>query len=127
MDTTAKIIIALVSISILTASITLVRAIKLIRANKAELNTRKQILTEGINALATINSIRQTSSRLDEQPIVLLDLTLTQKNGELVNTVVKTAIPVVHIPIFQKGNQIEVKYMVKGNQLLVEPVDSYLP
>jgi hypothetical protein len=105
MDTTAKIIIALVVLSILTASITMVRAMKLIRSNKAELNKRKQILTNGIDARATINSIRQTNSRLDEQPVVLLDLTLTKENGEIVNAVIRTAIPVVHIPDFQKGKR----------------------
>ncbi|MDF2661015.1 MAG: hypothetical protein K0Q94_3806, partial [Paenibacillus sp.] len=68
-----------------------------------------------------------TNSRLDEQPVVLLDLTLTKENGEIVNAVIRTAIPVVHIPDFQKGNQIEVKYMVQDNQLLIEPVGSYLP
>lgn len=127
MDSTTKIIIALVGLSILTASITMFGALKLIRTNKAELNKRKQILTNGIDARATINSIRQTNSRLDEQPVVLLDLTLTKENGEIVNAVIRTAIPVVHIPDFQKGNQIEVKYMVQDNQLLIEPVGSYLP
>ncbi|MDF2661186.1 MAG: hypothetical protein K0Q94_3977, partial [Paenibacillus sp.] len=46
-----------------------------------------------------------TNSRLDEQPVVLLDLTLTKENGEIVNAVIRTAIPVVHIPDFQKGKR----------------------
>ncbi|MFE0558743.1 hypothetical protein ACFW1P_22760 [Paenibacillus sp. NPDC058910] len=85
------------------------------------------ILTGGMSAQAKINSIQQTNVQVDNQPEVLLDLSVTKPNGETIHTVVRTVIPIVNIPAFQKGNIIEVKHMTIDNELKFEVVGAYVP
>ncbi|WP_274653911.1 hypothetical protein [Paenibacillus humicola] len=123
---TAIIILIAAGLTVSTA-VTLIRAIGTVRRNRDELREKRAILKEGIAATAVINSIEQTYATLGGQPIVLLDLTVTKDEGELLHTVVETAIPIVHIPHFQKGSQIEVKYMTVNNEVKVEVVGAYVP
>lgn len=91
------------------------------------MSQRKAILASGASAEAVIHSIQQTNAQLDDQPEVLLDLTVTKQNGEVIRTELKTVIPIVHIPAFQKGNTIEVKYMTIDSEEKFEVVGAYVP
>ncbi|MCQ6561255.1 hypothetical protein [Paenibacillus mendelii] len=121
------IIVILVVCSLLTASWTVTKVVRGIRVHNERNLQRKAILADGTPAQAVINSIQQTNAQMDDQPEVLLDLTITKQDGEVVHTVVKTFIPIVHIPMFQKGCTIEVKYMMIDNEQKFEVVGTYLP
>jgi len=98
------IIVVIVICSLLTASLTITFALRTLRTQKQKQSQRRTILVEGTSAQAVINSIQQTNGRMDDNPEVLLDLTVTKQDGHVLQTVVKTVIPIVHIPAFQKGN-----------------------
>ncbi|GGD97766.1 hypothetical protein [Paenibacillus nasutitermitis] len=120
-------IVIIVLFSLLTASLTISKVVKGLRAHKNRTLQRKAVLAGGMSAQAVINSIRQTNVQVDDQPEVLLDLTVTKQDGEVVHTVVKTAIQIVNIPAFQKGNIIEVKYLTVDDTQQFEVVGAYLP
>ncbi|CAH0119715.1 MULTISPECIES: hypothetical protein [unclassified Paenibacillus] len=117
----------LIICSLLTASLTIAFMVKGMRARKKAYLQRKAILAGGASAQAVINSIRQTNVQIDNQPEVMLDLTVTKQDGEVIHTVVKTVIPIVNIPAFQKGNIVEVKHMTIDNEQRFEVVGSYMP
>ena len=123
--TTLIVIIAISSL--LTASLTIAKVVKGVRARNTKRLQRKEILARGTSAQAVINSIQQTNVQVDDQPEVLLDLTVTKQDGEVVHTVVRTVIQIVNIPVFQKGNVVEVKYMTIDNEQKFEVVDAYVP
>lgn len=113
--------------SFITMVVTIILVIKTIGPQKKRNSERKEILAEGTTAQAVINSIRQTNRTVGDQPEVLLDLTVTKPDGEVVHTVLKTVIQIVNIPAFQKGKVVEVKYKTIGNEQKFEVVDAYLP
>ncbi|WP_240913425.1 MULTISPECIES: hypothetical protein [Paenibacillus] len=113
--------------SLLTASLTITFAIKTVTRQRKGLSQRKTILTNGTSAQAVINSIQQTNAQLNNQPEVLLDLTVTKPDGESHHTIVKTFIPIVNIPSFQKGCVVEVKYMTIAGEPKFEVVGAYVP
>jgi len=113
--------------SLLTASVTTVMVVRNVRTQRQKQSRRKTVLADGASAQAVINSIQQTNAQLDDQPEVLLDLTVTKPDGEVIHTVVRTVIPIVHIPAFQKGNVVEVKYMTINNEQTFEVVGAYVP
>lgn len=113
--------------SLLTASVTTVMVVRNVRTQRQKQSRRKTVLADGASAQAVINSIQQTNAQLDDQPEVLLDLTVTKPDGEVIHTVVRTIIPIVHIPAFQKGNVVEVKYMTINNEQTFEVVGAYVP
>lgn len=117
----------LVIVGLLTTSWTIFKTVKQIQANRQHLLQRKTILAEGLLAQALINSVRQTNVTVDEQPQVELDLTVTMQDGEVVHTKLITVIPIIHIPDFQKGKVIEVKYMTIDNDRQFEATGAYLP
>ena len=121
------IIVVIVICSLLTASLTITFALRTLRTQKQKQSQRRTILAEGTSAQAVINSIQQTNGRMDDNPEVLLDLTVTKQDGHVLQTVVKTVIPIVHIPAFQKGNTVEVKYMTIDNEQKFEVVGAYVP
>lgn len=123
---TALIVIIAIS-SLLTASLTIAKVVKEVRARNTKRLQRQEILAGGTSAQAVINSIQQTNVQVDDQPEVLLDLTVTKQDGEVVHTVVRTVIQIVNIPVFQKGNVVEVKYMTIDNEQKFEVVDAYVP
>lgn len=128
METSTTLIIVIVSsISVITANITLYIVLKSLRSSRNDLRERREILSRGKPANALINSIQQTSTDMNNQPQVLLELTVTSEAGDTWNTVIKTFIPIVHIPEFQAGKTIDVKYLTIGNQLKVEAVKAYQP
>ncbi|MCS7459353.1 hypothetical protein N0M98_04305 [Paenibacillus doosanensis] len=124
---TATLVIIIVGFSLLTTAITLFTVFLTLRNARGERQKKKDILANGISASAIIRSIEQTSSQLDDQPIVLLSLTVTRENGDTFDTVIKTAIPIISIPQFQPGRTIEVKYITEEGRLLVEAVGAYIP
>ncbi|ULL13845.1 hypothetical protein DVH26_04925 [Paenibacillus sp. H1-7] len=123
----AVIIWIIVIFSLCTTLLTIIMLVRGLRDRREQNLQRKAILEGGISAQAVINSIQQTNVQVDDQPEVLLDLTVTMQNDTILHTVVKTVIPIIHIPAFQKGNVIEVKYMTINNEQRFEVVDAYLP
>ncbi|WP_410770299.1 hypothetical protein [Fontibacillus sp. BL9] len=113
--------------SLLTTSVTIILVVKTIGTQKKRFSERKEILAEGTPAQAVINSIQQTNAQLDDQPEVLLELTVTKPDGEVVHTVVRTVIQIVNIPAFQKGKVVEVRYKTIGNEQKFEVVGAYIP
>ncbi|MEY9094476.1 hypothetical protein [Paenibacillus sp. RC84] len=120
-------IVILVLFSLITASVTITIVVRMLRAHNKQRLQSKTILTEGTSAQAVINSIRQTNVTVDDQPEVLLDLTVTKQDGKVVHTLVKTVIQIVNVPAFQKGNVVEVKYMTIDNEQKFEVVGTYMP
>ncbi|MDR9745616.1 hypothetical protein [Paenibacillus taichungensis] len=127
MSTTLITIVAVIGFGIITGTITMIIIFKLLRNNKQKQHLRKSILMDGIPAEAVIHDITQTSSSMDGRPGVRLDLTVTQVDGRTFPTILETYIPVTHIPQFQKGNVIHVRYIANGNERKVEVEDAYLP
>ncbi|MBQ4901343.1 hypothetical protein KB559_21090 [Paenibacillus sp. Marseille-P2973] len=113
--------------SFITMVVTIILVTKTLGTQRKRFSERKEILAEGTTAQAVINSIRQTNRTVGDQPEVLLDLTVTKPDGEVVHTVLKTVIQIVNIPAFQKGKVVEVKYKTIGNEQKFEVVDAYLP
>ncbi|GGF88030.1 hypothetical protein GCM10010912_36610 [Paenibacillus albidus] len=124
---TSVIVILIVLFSTMTGILTVYFAISKIRVQKENLRSRQELVKSGIPAQARIKSIRQLSSTMNDRPEVELELELTQENGERVDAMTRTFIPLTHIPRFQPGNIIEVRYSKAGNILRVEPADAYFP
>jgi cell division protein FtsX len=121
------ILVLSITLTLFTTTFIIVILVKQLRARNKRNLQRKTILAGGMSAQAKINSIQQTNVQVDNQPEVLLDLSVTKPNGEIIHTVVKTVIPIVNIPAFQKGNIIEVKHMTIDNELKFEVVGAYVP
>jgi len=121
------IVMIIIIFSLLTASLTITIAIRTVTRQRKGLSQRKAILTNGTSAQAVIHSIQQTNAQLNNQPEVLLDLTVTMPDGESHHTIVKTFIPIVNIPSFQKGCVVEVKYMTIAGEPKFEVVGAYVP
>lgn len=120
-------IVIIVLISLITPSIFIMKFAKGFRANSERNVQRKMILSSGTPAQALINSIQQTNVQVDDQPEVLLDLSVSKPEGGTIHTIVRTVIPMISIPTFQKGNIIEVKHMTIDHELKFEVVGAYIP
>ncbi|GAA0379919.1 hypothetical protein [Bacillus horti] len=120
------VVIAILFILLVTVAL-IAGVIKSIEGNNQKYVQSKEVLEKGTSAQATINSIEQTNVRVDEQPQILLDLTVTKKDGELHHMIHKTIIPIAKIPEFQKGNIVEVKYLTIDNKQKFEVVGAYIP
>lgn len=127
MQPLTTLIVIIVIFSLITPSFFIAKFTKELRANNNRNVQRKAILASGTPAQAQINSIRQTNVQVDDQPEVLLDLSVTKPDGETIHTVVRTVIPIISIPTFQRGNIIEVKHMTIDNELRFEVVGAYIP
>ncbi|WFR61384.1 hypothetical protein P9222_23430 [Paenibacillus amylolyticus] len=127
MTVTLIAMVAIIIFGLITGIITTIMVFKLLRNNKEKYHLRKSILMDGIPAEAIIHDIVQTSSSMDGMPGVRLDLTVTQVDGRTFPSIVETYIPITHIPHFQKGNMINVRYMTMGNERKVEVEDAYIP
>jgi len=124
---TTTIVVIFITVSLLTSSLTIALVVQNVRAGKAKISQRRTILENGIPAQATIKSIEQTNVQLDDQPEVLIDLTVVKSDGEAFHAMVRTVIPIINIPSFQKGSVIEVRYMTVNNELKVEVEGAYFP
>lgn len=124
---TGLIVLLVAIFSLITGTLTTVTVLRSIRRQRADLRLREGVVKDGTPAKATINAIRETSSSIDGRPGVLLELTVTREDGSLFQAVTSTFIPVIHIPMFQKGNVIDVRYKTVGSEIRVEPVDAYIP
>lgn len=117
----------LIVFGLITGSLTLIAALKTLRANQKTQRERQDILDNGIRAKALIHSVQQTSSSINDRPGIQLDLTVTQEDGQTFRATVKTFISVVHIPRYQEGAVIDVKYKLVGNERKVEVAEAYIP
>lgn len=107
------IIIAIVAISVVTAIVNIMFVSKKIKTHRQSNKMRKNILAEGQSTKAIINAIQATNASLGGQhPKVILDLAVTMPNGETLQTAVETYIHIVHVPSFQPGKEIDVKYLI---------------
>lgn len=127
MSTTLITVIAVIGFGVITGAIILITVFKLVHSAKKKQQLQKNILMDGTPAEAIIHNIVQTSSSMDGRPGVRLDLTVTQVDGRTFPSIVETYIPVTHIAQFQKGNVINVRYIVDGNERKVEVEDAYMP
>lgn len=123
----AVVILIIVASSLVTSGIVVAVVVTQLKAQRGAIHKRKQILLEGIPAKAMIRAVHPTSSAMDDNPAVTLELTVTQQDGQTFPVVVKTYIPLIHIPQFQESKEIDVKYMEDGNGRSVEVVGAYIP
>ncbi|MDK8190971.1 hypothetical protein QP794_12825 [Paenibacillus sp. UMB7766-LJ446] len=127
MSTTLITVIAVIGFGVLTGAIILITVFKLVHSAKKKQQLRKNILMDGTPAEAIIHDIIQTSSSMDGRPGVRMELTVTQVDGSTFPATVETFIPVTHIAHFQKGNVINVRYIIDGIEPKVEVEDAYIP
>ena len=126
MFTTSAILIY-AAISLITGLMVVLVVFTTLRAKRSTMQGRTQILMEGIPAKAFIHAVHSTTSSMDGQPGVTLELTVTQQDGRTFPAMIKTFIPIIHIPQFQKGKEIDVKYLEVGDERRVEVVGAYVP
>jgi hypothetical protein len=86
----------------------------------------KQILKNGTPARAIVNSIQQTETKINDNPQVMIGVTVTKENGETFYSAFKTVIPVILFSQFSKGSMVKVKYMEDGNKRKVALEGSYI-
>jgi len=87
----------------------------------------KRVLATGTEARAVILSIKPTNARLGGEPVVILELDVFLTDGSTRRTDVRTAIHSVHIPAFQPGQVIGVKYEMGTGGFVVAVEGAYLP
>lgn len=125
--TSTVLIILWIVVALITSSLTFLFVFMRLRQQRETLHTRRDILVEGIQAKALIQSVRQTSSTMDDRPGIELDLMVTEPSGQSFPTTVRTFISVIDIPKFHQGAWIDVKYRTTGNDRKVEVEGAYLP
>ncbi|BFH11649.1 hypothetical protein WJ0W_005595 [Paenibacillus melissococcoides] len=107
-NTTLWIIIGILVIDII---IVLCVVSSIVRKKKRARQQEHEVMTRGILASATIMSLSPTTTRIDDQPVVLLALDVAMPNGDSFPIEIKTAVHMLHIPKFQEGAQISVKVL----------------
>lgn len=110
-----------------TGLILILNVTKRLRTGQEKMQDKKEILKSGIPAVAIIQDIAETSSSMDGRPGVRLDLLVTQEDGQTFQTIVKTYIPIIHVPKFQRGSEIDVRYIDHRGVKKVEVEDAYIP
>lgn len=125
--TTLIIGIVIVVFGLTTGLILVLKVTKRMRTGQEKSQIKKEILKFGTPAVAIIQDIAETSSSMDGRPGVRLDLLVTQEDGQTFQTIVKTYIPIIHVPKFQRGSEIDVRYIEDGAVKKVEVVDAYIP
>lgn len=119
--------IVIVVFGLTTGLILVLNVTKRLRTGQEKMENKKEILKFGMPAEAIIQDIAETSSSMDGRPGVRLDLLVTQEDGQTFQTILKTYIPIIHVPKFQRGSVIDVKYIEDGAVKKVEVVDAYIP
>lgn len=102
-----------------------VRSLK--QSRREERAQAKVLLEDGIPARAKVMSITPTNVKLDDQPVVILELDVSLPYGATERVAVRTAIHVVNVPSYQPGCEIEVKYKEMPGGLRVAVAGAYLP
>ena len=97
------------------------------QTGREERSQAKKTLDEGIPAQAVVHSIQPTNATLGNEPVVILELDVRTREGEIKRAVVRTAIYTVHIPKFQEGREVSVKYSEGPQGLAVAVEGAYLP
>ncbi|QNK56880.1 hypothetical protein [Paenibacillus sp. PAMC21692] len=96
-------------------------------SGREERTAAKRVLTVGTSARAVIRSIEPTNARLGGEPVVILELDVLMTDGSTRRIDVRTAIHSVHIPAFQPGQEINVKYEDGAAGFVVAVEGAYLP
>ncbi len=102
-----------------------VRSLK--QSGRLERAEDKALLEDGISARAMVMSITPTNVQLDDQPVVILELDVSLPYGSTERVAVRTAIHVANVPLYQPGNEIDVKYKEMPGGLRVAVAGAYLP
>ncbi|MFB9273758.1 hypothetical protein [Cohnella cellulosilytica] len=97
------------------------------QSGREERAVAKKVQADGIPARAVVRSIQPTNSILGNEPVVVLELDVHTSEGEIKRAVVRTAIYMVHIPKFQEGCEVNVKYSEGPQGLSVAVEGAYLP
>jgi hypothetical protein len=69
-----------------------------------------ELQERGICAEATILEIRDTGMRINDDPVVKLLVEVRPSDGEPYVAKTKSPIPLIHIPQFQPGAEVPVRY-----------------
>ncbi|MFS0723580.1 hypothetical protein [Paenibacillus sp. 1P07SE] len=125
MEVTTIVLIVL-GFMMVTSALILTIIFRMIKEKQGEKRQRQAILAEGIAASAVIESIRMTNSTMDQQPGVVLEVSFVKPDGEPAKAIIDTFIPVIHVPAFQPGETIEIRYL-DGDPIQAEAVEAYIP
>jgi hypothetical protein len=71
---------------------------------------KQKVLQTGVQATATIISIRDTGTRINDNPVIAMQLQVQPTGAPSFQAEVKETISILQIPQFQPGAQLEVKY-----------------
>ena len=71
---------------------------------------KQKVLQTGVAATATIVSVRDTGSRINDDPVVGIRLQVQPPSGPSFQVEVKETVSILQIPLFQPGAQLDVKY-----------------
>lgn len=126
MENTVWIFAGVIAVVIILTSIPVV--MKSMKLMKDSVNTLKQdgdIVAIGTQAEAVVHSITQTNTTYNNNPQVILEMTVTKEDGETFTARVKTVIPVVNIPQYQPGSTITVKYVEENGERRVAVLGAY--
>jgi Protein of unknown function (DUF3592) len=72
--------------------------------------TKQRVLQTGVDARATIVQIRDTGTRINDNPVVGLMLQVQPLNAPSFQVEVKETVSIVQLPMFQPGAQLQIKY-----------------
>lgn len=125
MEVTTIVLIVL-GFMMVTSALILTIIFRMIKEKQGEKRQRQIILAEGTAASAVVESIRMTNTTMDQQPGVILDVSFVKSDGDTAKAIIETFIPVIHVPAFQPGETIEIRYL-DGEPIQAEAVEAYIP
>ena len=71
---------------------------------------KQKVLQTGVAATATIMSIRDTGTRINDDPVVGMMLQVQPPSGPSFQAEVKETVSILQIPLYQPGARLDVKY-----------------
>jgi hypothetical protein len=71
---------------------------------------KQKVLQTGVGATATIVSIRDTGTRINDNPVIAMQLQVQPSGAPSFQAEIKETVSILQIPQFQPGAQLEVKY-----------------
>lgn len=77
--------------------------------------TQSEVIESGVAATAEVIKVTDTGDRFNSNPIVLIELKVTDSNGKEFSATVKTPLSAVRIATLQPGKTVPVKYDPEDN------------
>lgn len=87
----------------------------------------QQARDAGRVGLARIDSLRQTGTQINDQPLCDLDLTVLPLRGSAFATTMRTIVPITAIPAFQPGTERDVAILLEGGPEVAFVDDALAP